>query len=136
MSEAVRITGLREFVRGLKQMDRDLAKAVRMAFNEAAEIIVSDAKPRVPARSGRARGTVTARSTQTAARIVGGGRRAPYYPWLDFGGAVGRRRSVRRPFLKDGRFIYRSYDRRKGEFIEAMQENLINVAKSAGIEVT
>src|SRR5262245_21926026 len=136
MAEAVKVEGLREFVRGLKDMDRTLGKAVRLALNDAADIIVSDAKPKVPTRSGRAAGTVKARSTQTAARVVGGGNRAPYYPWLDFGGRVGRRQSVRRPFLKDGRYIYAAYDRRRGEFIDVMAENLVDVARSAGIEVT
>lgn len=136
VAEPVKITGLREFVRGLKQVDRDLAKLVRLAFNEAADIVVSDARPRMPRRSGKARASVKARSTQTAARIVGGGNKAPWYPWLDFGGRVGRNKSVRRPFLKDGRYIYASYDRRKGEFIEAMQDGLIKVANDAGIEVT
>lgn len=136
MTDPVKITGLREFVRGLKDMDRDLGKAVRLAFNEAADIVVADARPRVARRSGKAQASVKARSTQTAARIVGGGNRAPYYPWLDFGGRVGRRKSVRRPFLKDGRYIYASYDKRKGEFVEAMQDALVKVASDAGIEVT
>lgn len=136
MSDPVKITGLREFVRGLKDMDRDLGKLVRLAFNEAADIVVDDARPRVPRRSGKARASVKARSTQTAARIVGGGRKAPYYPWLDFGGRVGRRKSVKRPFLKDGRYIYASYDRRKGEFVDAMSDGLVKVARDAGIEVT
>lgn len=136
MAEAVKIEGLREFVRGLKAMDRELPKALRLAFNDAADVIVSDAKPRIPRRSGRAAGSVKARSTRTAARVVGGGSRAPYLPWLDFGGRVGRRHAVRRPFLKDGRYIYAAYDRRRGEFIETMQKNLVDLARSAGIEVT
>lgn len=136
MSEPIKVEGLREFNRALKRMDSDLPKAVRLAFNEAADIIVQDARPHVPARTGRARGTVKARSTQTAARVVGGGNRAPYYPWLDFGGRVGRRKSVRRPFLKDGRYIYAAYDRRKAEFIDVMAQKLVDVAEGAGIEVT
>ena len=136
MTDAVRIEGLREFQRGLKAMDRELPKALRMAFNDAADIVVSDARPRVPSRSGRARGSVKARSTQTQARIVGGGSRAPYYPWLDFGGRVGRRRSVRRPFLADGRYIYNAYFRRRGEFVQGMQEAIIGVARRAGIEIS
>lgn len=135
MAEAVKVEGLREFVRGVKEMGRGLAKAVRMAFNDAADVIVSDARPRVARRSGRAASTVKARSTQTAARVVGGGNRAPYYPWIDFGGRVGRRHSVKRPFLKDGRYIYAAYDRRKGEFVEKMSDGLVDVARSAGIEI-
>lgn len=138
MTSAVRIEGLRELQRGLKSLDRDLPKALRLAFNDAADIIVDDAKPRVPRLTGRAAGTVKARSTQTAARVTAGGSRAPYYPWLDFGGRVGRRRSVRRPFLKDGRYIYNAYFRRRdsGEFQDALQDALVQVARRAGLGVT
>ncbi len=135
MPEAVRVEGLKEFVRGLKGIDRGLAKAVRVVFNDAADIVVTDARPHVPTRSGKARASVKARSTQTAARIVGGGNRAPYYPWLDFGGRVGRRKSVKRPFLTDGRYIYAAYNRHKGEFVEKMSEGLVDVARQAGIEI-
>lgn len=136
--DAVRIEGLREFQRGLKALDKDLPKALRLAFNEAADIVVDDARPRVTSRTGRARGTVKARSTQTAARVVGGGNRAPYYPWLDFGGRVGRRRSVKRPFLKNGRYIYNAYFKARdaGRFQDALQDGLLDVARQAGIEVT
>jgi hypothetical protein len=134
-AEAVRVEGLKEFVRGLKQIDRGLAKAVRLAFNDAADVIVSDARGRVPSRSGRAKGSVKAKSTQTKARISGGGNRAPYYPWLDFGGRVGRRNSVKRPFLKDGRYIYAAYNQHKGEFVETMAKNLADVARQAGIDM-
>jgi len=136
VADAVRIDGLREFQRGLKAMDRDLGKAVRVAFNDAADIIVRDARPKVARRSGKAAGSVKVRSTQTSARVSGGGGRAPYYPWLDFGGRVGRRHQTKRPFLPRGRYIYAAYDRRRGEFVEGMSDALVAVARSAGIEVT
>lgn len=136
MADAVHVEGLREFVRGVKSMDKAHGKAVRLALNDAANVIVDEARPRVAKRSGRAAGTVKARSTQTAARVVGGGNRAPYYPWLDFGGAVGRKHSVKRPFFKDGRYIYAAYGDNKGAFIDKMVERLVEVAQSAGVEVT
>lgn len=138
MTEAIKITGLNEFVRNLKSLDRDLPKAVRKAFNEAADVVVADARPRVPRRSGRAQRSVRSRSTQTAARVVGGGNKAPHYPWLDFGGRVGKGQSVRRPFKRDGRYIYRSYFEKKasGQFERVMTTALVDVARSAGVEVT
>lgn len=137
MTEAIKITGLNEFVKNLKSLDRDLPKAVRKAFNEAADVVVADARPRVPRRSGRAQRSVRSRSTQTAARVVGGGNKAPHYPWLDFGGRVGKGQSVRRPFKRDGRYIYRSYFEKKssGEFERIMTKALVDVADSAGIAV-
>jgi hypothetical protein len=63
----------------------------------------------VPRRTGRAGGTIKAASTRTEARVSEGGARAPYMPWLDFGGRVGRKNSVKRPFLKEGRYIWKSF---------------------------
>lgn len=138
MADPIKVQGLKELRNSLKALDSDLPKALRLAFNDSADIVVSDAKPRVARQTGRAKGTVRARSTQKSARVAGGGRRAPYYPWLDFGGRVGRNRSVNRPFLKDGRYIYNAYfkARDSGEFQDSLSKGLIKVAKGAGIEVT
>jgi hypothetical protein len=136
VTDAIKVEGLREFNRSLKALDSALPKALRIALNDAADVIVSDARPRVPRRSGRAAGTVRAQSTRTRARVKGGGNRAPYYPWLDFGGSVGRKRSVRRPFLSDGRYIYNAYFRRRGQFVEALEDALVDVAEQAGFEVS
>lgn len=135
MTDAIKIDGLDQFRANLKVMDRELPKALRMAFNAAAEIVVNDARPRVPSKSGRARGSVKARSTQAYSRVSGGGNKAPYYPWLDFGGKVGRGKSVSRPFLKDGRYIYDAYFRNKARYAEMLEKSLLDVAVQAGVEV-
>lgn len=134
--EPIRIDGLKEFTKNLKALDDDLPKAVRLAGNEAAGLVVDWARPRVPKRSGRAARTVKARSTRTQARVSGGSRRVPYYPWLDFGGRVGRSRSVRRPFIREGRYIYAGFMRQKDEVYDAYVRALVNVARSAGVEVS
>lgn len=138
MADSIQITGLKEFRSGLKAMHKDLPKALRVAFNDAADVVVMDARPKIPSRSGRAKGSVKARSTQTSSRVVGGGNKAPHYPWLDFGGRVGRRNSVKRPFLKEGRYIYNAYfrNKRSGRYQEILSDGLIKVGRDAGIEVT
>ncbi|MDX3006740.1 HK97 gp10 family phage protein [Kribbella solani] len=135
MTGAIKVDGLSQFVANLKSMDRELPKALRVAFNGAAEIVVKDARHRVPSKTGKARASVKAKSTQTAVRISGGGNRAPYYPWLDFGGRVGRNRSVRRTFQKDGRYIYDAYYRNINRFGEVLEQALLDVAAQAGVEV-
>ena len=135
MADPIKIDGLAEFQRNLKKLDSDLPKALRVALNDAANVVVDYAKPRVPKRSGRAAASIKARSTRTAVRVTEGGSRAPYMPWLDFGGRVGRGRSVQRPFLKDGRFLYAGYFAKQAEFEEVLTKALLKVAKSAGVEV-
>lgn len=133
--EPIKITGLAEFNRNLRKLDSDLPKVLRLAHNEAAQLIVDWAQPRVPRKSGRAAGTVKAKSTRTESRVQGGSKRAPYYPWLDFGGRVGPRHSVRRPFIHEGRYIYPALSANYGKFADLLAEKLIDVARQAGVEV-
>ncbi|MEU7817058.1 hypothetical protein [Pseudonocardia sp. NPDC049154] len=134
----IRVEGLREFNRNLRRMDKDLPKGLRLAGNEAAKIVVDEAKPRVPigpGRGGHAASSIKAASTRTAARVSAGGKRFPYYPWLDFGGRVGPNKSVRRPFLKKGRYIWAAFDDRRDDVEQVLNTELVNVARSAGIGV-
>lgn len=133
MADAIRIQGLNEFVRALKQLDTDLPKALRVAFNAAGQAIVAEARSKVPSRSGRARASVRTQSTQKAFRITGGSKKVPYYPWLDFGGTTPI--GGKRPFIKDGRYIYAAYYRHRDELAVNLETALIDTARTAGLEV-
>jgi hypothetical protein len=137
MTEPIKIDGLAQFTRDLKKLDSDLPKAVRVANNQAADLVVTTARPLVPRRTGKAAGSIRAQSTRTAVRVTEGGPRAPYMPWLDFGGKVGRQHAVKRPFIKEGRYLYPAYRRKRdsGEFQEVMTAALLDVAARAGVEV-
>ena len=135
MTDAVKIDGLAEFVRNLKKLDTDLPKALRVAFNGCADVVVNHARSSIPSKTGKAKGSVKSRSTQTASRVVGGSKTVPYYPWLDFGGRVGKRGSVHRPFIKHGRYIYNAYFDNRDKYTELVEQALLDVARQAGIEV-
>lgn len=137
MTKPIRVDGLAEFSRNLKRLDADLPKVLRLALNESGDLVVDTAKPKVPRRSGRAANSMKARSTRTASRVTEGGSRAPHMPWLDFGGRVGRHKSVERPFLKKGRYLYPAYIslRDSGQFQKTLNEALLKVAAQAGVEV-
>lgn len=132
----VEVTGLAEFRKQLKQMDAGLPKLIRVALNKASELVISFARPKVPRRSGRAQASLKVRSNQKEARIAAGGQRAPYYPWLDFGGKVGRHKSVDRPFYTEGRYIYPGLRANRDEITETMSMALTELARSSGLEVT
>lgn len=137
MIDPIRIVGLDEFRRDLRRMDSGMPKAIRVALNESAGLVVADAQPKVPRLTGRASSTLRVASTQREARVRGGGARAPYYPWLDFGGAVGRNDSVRRAFLPQGRYAWQSFIelRNRGVLQQRMNAALVAVARESGIEV-
>lgn len=139
MIRPIRVEGLREFSRALKRVDNEAPKGLRLAANRAADIVVRTAKPRVPLGpgiGGHAVTSIKAASTRTAARVSEGGKRYPYMPWLDFGGRVGPRKSVKRPFLKEGRYIWKAFAEKRDEIEEVLEDAIVQVARDAGLEVT
>lgn len=135
LAEPVKIEGFAEFNRNLRKINADLPKALRVANNEAAQLVVDWARPRVPTDSGKAAASVKVASTRTEARVKGGGARVPYYPWLDFGGRVGRNKSVRRAFYGGGRYIYPGLDATRADFEERHVQALVDLVRAAGLEV-
>lgn len=134
--EPIKVTGLAQFSRDLKKIDSDLPKALRIALNQSSLIVVDWAQGKVPSRSGAARRSIKAKSTRTEGRVTGGGPKVPYYPWLDFGGRVGKKRSVKRPFIKSGRYIYPGYTTNMIKVNDVLTAALLGVVRDAGVEVT
>lgn len=138
MAFKVGVKGLAQFTRALGAVDKGLKKEVRLVLNEAADLVVSGAKPTVPTgKRGRAKKSVRAQSTQKFARVSGGGSQAPYYPWLDFGGSVGRNGSITRPYTRKGRYIYPTYRglRDSGEFQQTMLDGLNELGRRHGLDI-
>lgn len=133
MADAIRIDGLKEFVRDLKKLDSELPKVLRVAFNTAGSDIVDDAQARIETKTGKARGSIKMKSTQKEARIVGGSAKVPYYAWLDFGGKIPR--GGKRPFKREGRYIYAAYFRQRDGVAVKLEMALLDAARAAGIEV-
>jgi hypothetical protein len=133
--DPIHVEGLRQFSRDLKQLEGDMPKVLRLGLNSVAGVVVDEARPRVASRSGRARGSVRAKSTRTAVRVAGGGKRVPYYGWLDYGGRVGRGKAQVRPFIKQGRYIYRAYFANRDRFGDLLADKLADVARQAGWDV-
>ena len=139
MIEPIRIDGLRQFNRNLRRINGDLPKGLKDAGNAAAQIVVNDAKPRVPTgpgKGGHAASSIKVASTRTAVRISAGGKKYPYYPWLDFGGSVGPGKRSKRPFLKTGRYIWKAFADNKDQVQTKLADELEKLARRAGLDVS
>lgn len=135
MQPTIQVQGLKEFARALRRVDAAAAKQIRIVNNDAAGLVVDRARPKIPARTGRARASLRLRSTRTLVRVAAGGDRAPWYPWLDWGGRTGPGKSVRRPFIQEGRYLYPTLREVSGEVRSAMEDGLARIAREAGLEV-
>lgn len=135
MRASIGIDGLAEFNRGLRGLDKEAPKQLRIALNGAAELLAGHVRPKVPAITGAARASIKARSTRTSARLSVGGRKAPYFPWLDFGGRTGVNRSVERAFYTDGRYVFVTLKEIRPQIEQALKDGLTQVARDAGLAV-
>jgi hypothetical protein len=137
MTAKITTTGLKEFQKALREVDAGLPKMLRLIFNEAGQLIVDYDQAHMPSRSGRARASVKARSTQRAGQVSVGGNRAPYVPWLDFGGEGRRKgRPAARAFLREGRYTYRGLRLHGNDITAIMEKGLTDLARSAGLTVS
>ena len=133
MEASIRIDGLREFNRALRQLDNELPRMLRLAMNKAAGVVVDYGQAHMVRRTGRAARTIKARSTRTSVRVSEGSSRARYVPWLDFGGKVGRARSVSRPYISGGRYLYPALTDKRDEIKAALESALGEVVEASGL---
>lgn len=137
MTARIETAGLVEFQKALRQIDTDLPKQLRLVLNEAAGVIVDYSKAHIEVKSGRARGSIRAQSSQRKAAVAIGGTRAPYVPWLDFGGEGRRRgRPAARPFIREGRYVYKGLRIHNEDITDLLAKGLTDLASAAGLEVT
>jgi hypothetical protein len=108
---------------------------MRPVLNEVAQIVVNVARRRIPVVTGAARNSVRVASTGTKVRVQAGGSRAPYYPWLDYGGRVGRNRSVARPWDPGGRYLYPAYGSQRANILALLDKRVTALIEAKGLAV-
>lgn len=131
----VEVKGIKDLSKALRKIDSEAPKGLRVALNGSADFLIGEARTLIPRRTGRAAGSLKAKSTRTEVRISVGGSRARYYPWLDFGGRTGRKRSVVRPFIKEGRYLYPTLRKNRARFTTLLESSLNDVVRGAGLDV-
>ena len=112
---SIEVEGAKELRSILRQIgDKDLKTGLRLANKTVSQLVVDEALPNVPVRTGRLRQSVKALATQSAAYGKAGSGRVPYAAAIHWGegtgnvnystgATVGRAaRNIRgRPFLWD-----------------------------------
>jgi hypothetical protein len=160
----MQMTGLRELQTSLARVAPEAKREFTAQLRTIGKAVADDAAAEMPQRKGRARKSlkvkvVTGRGFE-GVQISEGGAVAPYVPWLDFGGKVGRGRrshatvsvhaggrvsvrrhgsagtgSVTREFIKGGRYLYPAYERRYDDMVAATLDAVAKAASAAGLEV-
>lgn len=129
----IRVTGVRELRRQLNQLDKDLAKALKEGLFEIAKEIADKTRPKIPVRTGKAAASLKPRKQSAAAAVAVGGNKAPYYQWIEWGGRVGRNKSVVRPFIPEGRYLYPTLKEERDQVREKFDRIVEDVSRRAGL---
>lgn len=145
-SVRVEVKGLAELSKAFKAVDEDVASGMKDAFLGIAREVVGTAQQRMPHNTGRAQSSVKPRATAKGAGIAFGGNKAPYMPWLDFGGSVGRGHqpgqawsgAIKRDWRGKpggmGRYVYPAISDSKDEIIKAVEELVEDAARKHSFE--
>jgi hypothetical protein len=131
----VEVGGLAQLSRALKAVDSDAPKQLRLGLNEAAQLLVDRTRPKIPELTGASRRSLVARSTRTSARVAVGGKKAPWFPWLDFGGK-GKKpgRPSARTFYREGRYVYPTLREIRPLIEKQLQDSITAVIRNAGLQ--
>ena len=138
---AISISGLKELRAALKQLgDAENSNRMKGALMDGADLVAVRARAKVPGKSGKAAGSISARVTTRGAMVVGGGD-PPYYGWLEFGTRdpkTGQPRSSgpwKRSGIgpRNGRFIYPTMDECAEQVFDLVVNGLNQVIRDAGL---
>lgn len=137
------LSGLKELKASLKTIgDMASQKEIKVALKRSAEIVAADARRRVPSKSGRAAGSITAGTSGASAYVKGGKASVKYYGWLDFGSRTPRHGNSRAegPWRGSGtgptkgRFLYPAIAAKEQEVGAQLEAAVNDVIKRVGAD--
>lgn len=115
-------------------MEKALPGELRATFNEAARHVVSRSRPSVPVRTGRLAASIKPLSTQQTGRVAYGTVNAvPYQGFIEFGGRVGRNRTVVRPYVPRGRYLFPAAEHEREAVVRTLEHELGMLIRRAGL---
>jgi hypothetical protein len=150
MAAVIQVRGINELSRAWRAVDADIPKRTRLAMLAIARMVVGTAQQKATADfkhpTGQAASSVRPRATRRGAGIAFGGQAAPYFPWLDFGGTVGRghrpgvkgsgsiERDWRGTPFGSGRYVYPAIFEHDDDIKRMAEEAVMDANRAAGFE--
>lgn len=129
----IKVTGVKEYQRALLSAQSISHRELESVVESSARLVLRDARWRVPrGPSGAARASLRIVEGIGARQVVAGGRRAPYFGWLDFGGVAGAQ-GPRRPYMRRGRYVLQALFRADQLIDRNMNTAMRNVVVKSGL---
>lgn len=125
-STPIVVEGLKEARRDLRRVDRALAKELRGALKDAAEVVAAEARRQAPHRTGRLAKSIRAGASGSGAVVRAGGARVPYANPVHWG--------WKRHGIEANPFIERAADKKADEALERLADNMDALFKRNGFK--
>ena len=138
MGVEVRVRGTAKLAAEIGLLKGRLPRVVKQAARDAAKPVLRDTKAMVPigpAKGGHAKSSLRIVTSRGGIAIRGGGGRFPYYPWLEFGGGVGRNKRTFRQRAPGGRYLFPALRANRANIEKAMNRNIVRAARDSGFKV-
>lgn len=135
-SAGIDSAGVGELARAVQRLADGTPDMVRVLVARSGDLVVDWARPRVPHRSGAAASSLRVEDNGQSATVTSGGARAPYYPWLDWGGRVGRAHATLRPYTNQGRYLYPGLRAQSDAITDAQVAAMRDLVTAAGLTIT
>jgi hypothetical protein len=142
-SVRLEVRGLKELSAAFAAVDRDIPKELQVELKAVAEHVADTARGKMPYLSGVARAALRPRATGRGSAGIAfpkggpgtGQEKDAYYPWLDFGGHVGRKHAIARDRVKGGRYLYPAIAESQDYIAEKVYDAVEHVARTHQFEV-
>ena len=132
MTEKIRVTGLKELRKGLKEADATFPKQLQKANKRIAEELVPEARSRMaghsPRAGSRAIGTIRALASGTRAQLAGGTAAVPWYGGHEWGSIRYRQFPAKN---SDGYALYPAITANRERMVERYGEMLDELLRTA-----
>jgi len=120
------VRDLRKLRRALNDADREFGKKLRTANKEAAEVVLKEAIPLVPVRTGKLQRSTKVRASQTSASIKSGSKsRVPYAPPIHWGWKARN--------IDPSEYLYSAIVKSRQKVLDVYSKSLEKVIKDAGL---
>jgi phage gpG-like protein len=127
VADPVRVEGLGDLRRGLRQIDRGALKEVQQTTKRAAGLVAAEARTRAPRRSGALAASIKATTSGNRGIVRS---RLPYAAVMEFGGVI-RPRGV--PIrIKRSEMVYGALERKQDDVLAELARGLDGVVRRAG----
>jgi hypothetical protein len=132
----IEVQGVKVVTKRLRQMDDGTKQELKSVYVQSANIVLRNALPRVPVRSGNLKSTLRVSSSTRSGSVRAGGKRsAPYAGPIHFGWP--NRPNLAKDWyggpIRPNTFLYAALDARRAEVEDAFFRGVMKVAKKAGL---